>query len=615
MSALALPDTLELAAIEAATRALEARSAELEPELDDTVRAAKARVHTTLPSILASGAELDVITRGIAELSGSVDGSAGVVERVGGQVTTIRRAQAAVGATIDLIDTLIQIEDAQAAALGALASADLEAAVSHARRLGEGAERAGAGLAPDARAVAERVQSDVRTAVADSLERALATDDAAAAGRCCALHALSGQTESAVRSYAEFCERQLRAAARPRADEADARSSVPAQLSRVLHIAAAALTGADPLLSADTCPADARRRVGCAVRACAVEVGSRLASQLATACALRSMVADARRRMGKQPPAGMLQEVDADAEASILGSDGLLDTLAGVVSGAVQFDAYVAKWMGGGDGGDAAGAASAAGAPGAAGVGRASLRDSDGVGELARALAALSAQHSWASVLKALHLDERRAAADTDGGRDGATELVDTIFFMLQGALRRSCRCRDGAVVAEAIRHCADLLSLPLLDYLQVPLLLLLRDDAAAPASPVTALRGPLAGPAPRVDLCETGRRRSRRRSRHLERHHHRPGGHLARWCGWLRGQRRRRVTRGRRGSRRERCGRRASAGSAARAQCAAAVRWVLSPALGARASRLRRIVRAKFAERRGGCRAQSREARRGADE
>mmetsp|Transcript_50059 Transcript_50059/g.167276 ORF Transcript_50059/g.167276 Transcript_50059/m.167276 type:complete len:544 (+) Transcript_50059:61-1692(+) len=226
--------------------------------------------------------------------------------------------------------------------------------------------------------------------------------------------------------------------------------------------------------------------------ACSLSLGSELAAHYSAAAQLRTRSAAAARRMSAPPVAGSLPEVAPDAEAEALGCERLLDELTGLLRGAAQYDAYAAPFL----------APSAARTPSASPpASPATLGGTEGFLELRRALEALSSQYAWAATIKAIRLDaalEEEAAAVGGGAGGGAgvgatsgvrgvtggamsddssgdaskSELIDSVYYVLQRHLLRAANSCDGAVAAAAVAQAATLLGGLLLDALSSQLVL-----------------------------------------------------------------------------------------------------------------------------------------------
>ena len=219
---------------------------------------------------------------------------------------------------------------------------------------------------------------------------------------------------------------------------------------------------------------------------------------------------DAQSHMSWQPAAGA--EPNAEAEAELLGCEDLLDELAGLLRGAVQFDHFVqmhARIPSGGatncnDGNTGStrdGSGDTDDSSTVAGGIEGELRRSEGFTKLANAFIALSAQHSWASLAKTLrlYLAEERASADAENAkeskdregktREGAweamlarSEMIDSSYYVFQRALRRAAHCCDAELAAAALLHCSEVLSNLLIESLQTELRLSLSSKLAGAA-------------------------------------------------------------------------------------------------------------------------------------
>jgi hypothetical protein len=213
-----------------------------------------------------------------------------------------------------------------------------------------------------------------------------------------------------------------------------------------------------------------------------VDLGSGMASQYAAACAMRSKSSAARRRMGAAVPVGQLPEIGPDAEAEALGCEGLLDEIAGMLRGATQYDAFMAARgivpanQGKGPAGQGEGPAGWQ----EKGPGAGTLGGSPGLADLRSGLQALSAQQAWAGLVKAMRVDASledeaarpgRGMDETDRRADmSKSELLDSVFYLLQKYLRRAARTCDGETAAAAVRMAAKLIGGFLLDALCTPL-------------------------------------------------------------------------------------------------------------------------------------------------
>ena len=293
--------------------ALEARTAAVDAELAELVSAAHADARAAVPAIAACGADLTGITRGLTDLNDSLDRSAELVERIGGNVKRLHTVQVcthppapppdapalslcapqgSVHATMGLLDKMLEIDRGVAAARSALSQTDFGQAVEHACRLRASVVAAADALDSPTKERIDQVQAEVRQAVLAQLEGALAGVDAARAGRFCQLRALLGEVDASVAQYASFCERQLQAAVRPveKDLEGDARGAVAAQLGRVLQRAAALMAAAKGLLDTQAGGAAARSQLVDRVLACSIELGSPLTAQYSAAAGLDSLV-------------------------------------------------------------------------------------------------------------------------------------------------------------------------------------------------------------------------------------------------------------------------------------------------------------------------------------
>lgn len=513
------PDTLDLAALQASLAALDAREAQLDAQLATIRLEAYEGVRALAPEAAAAaaqavriGAELDALVEGTRTTSAFSAPSAAAIR-------SLHARRAELSGTLTLVDRLLALDEAEASAAVALAGADFETATLHVQSALASVRAAGDAIdAPTRKRIESahaRVLSEVRSRLAD----ALAASVLGPVCRFCRLLTQLGEMVEAHTTLAAFCTKCIDAAAEPTAVEGTqpVLAALPLRLARLLRCTAEAVTGVsaalrplprvqsdagtgESLASVQTAPGDnaavaedvaaaqAARELCALLYDRSVEAGSALAAQYAAAAALRSRTASAQRRMGAAVPVGQLPEIGPDAEAEALGCEGLLDELAGLLRGAVQYDAFMYARLpspfAASDGGAAETRASSGAGDAPTAAPSSTLSRSTGFCDLRAGLQPLSAQQAWAATVKAMRMDSSMEDEAAAGGRAGGaedgdtarradtskTELIDSVFYVLQRYLRRALHTCDGDVAASAVQHASELIGGILLDSLSTPL-------------------------------------------------------------------------------------------------------------------------------------------------
>ena len=274
---------------------------------------------------------------------------------------------------------------------------------------------------------------------------------------------------------------------------------MPLRLSRLLKRAAALTRLSSRVICLDlpgtpiAAQLGSARRIYCGT----VVLGAALATEYASAFGLATKATAAQWHLARPLTAGT--EPNAETETEALSCERLLDELTALLRGAVQFDHFVQSHVRSCGAGAKKSCATNAtygadvthDADKVVGAGAAEdeLRSSEGFAKLATALIALSAQHSWASLSKALRLNiaaERTVVTAVHGkesktwearGEKGAwdatlarSELIDSSFYVLQRALRRAAHCCDIEIAAAALLDSSELVSKMLIETLQAEL-------------------------------------------------------------------------------------------------------------------------------------------------
>lgn len=453
------PDSLDLEVIISALSALDAQEASLDSELACLRAEAASAVGAVLPDLASAESEVHRIGSMLETLGAATEATAGLAKSASA-IAALQHRKAELHAALELVHRLLELDAAEAAAAAALASSDYEDAAKHVTSALASVRAAGEAIDAPARSRVEAAHSRVLSAVRARLADALAAGALGPVCRFSRLVAILGEEAEARSTLAAFCHRQVDAAAEPTPSEQDqpVLSTVPMRMARLLRATAEAVAGVAAVLADQ--PAD--EALCGQLYARSVELGSGMAAQYAAAAAVRSRAAAARRRMSVSVPMGQLPEIGPDAEAEALGCERLLDEMAGLVRGATQYDAFMAAR---GLGCGAEGWRS-----------EASLGCSAGMEDLRSGLQALSAQQAWAGVVKAMRMDASledeaaragRGADDSDRRADmSKSELLDSVFYLLQKYLRRAAHTCDGATAAAAVQQAGVLLGGILLDAL-----------------------------------------------------------------------------------------------------------------------------------------------------
>ncbi|KAL3926850.1 MAG: hypothetical protein SGPRY_003105 [Prymnesium sp.] len=135
-----------------------------------------------------------------------------------------------------------------------------------------------------------------------------------------------------------------------------------------------------------------------------------------------------------------LPELTAEIESAATRCESQFTELSAMLRGVTQWDGYMGARCG-------------------ESTREGSLRKMASISEMARCAVSLLSFLTWAGVVKALSLHP------AEGGETGA--LVDSVFFVLQQALRRASHCCDAGIGASAIKLGSELLSKHLLEQLR----------------------------------------------------------------------------------------------------------------------------------------------------
>ncbi|EOD36912.1 component of oligomeric Golgi complex 4 [Emiliania huxleyi CCMP1516] len=544
------PEELDLEAISSALGALDSAEASVEAELRSLRAEAMRATTAALPALQqATSSATDEGARigaALGKLGTESAATAALVADSAAALAALEARRAEAAARLSLVERLLELDAAEAAADAALSSGNFEArgitagphrwpsplalttgphhwasplallptsrepaalppdkppstrpaAAAHAQGALSSVRAAGSAIEPQTRARAEAAHARVESAVRAGLADGLADKALPAVCRFVSLLARLGSPAEGRSSLSAFCRARVEAAALPTAaeEEEKALAVLPARLARLLRATAEALGGVTQALG----PTAAAAAAG------AGPSGGK----------------------GDHAAAGAAEEEAAAAAEEARGlclelyacslSLGLLDELTGLLRGAAQYDAYAAPFL----------APSAARTPSARPpASPATLGGTEGFLELRRALEALSSQYAWAATIKAIRLDaaleeEAAAVGGAAGGgagaaatsgvrgatgrfrrpalaafaaltalaalapRDGGamsedssgdaskSELIDSVYYVLQRHLLRAANSCDGAVAAAAVAQAATLLGGLLLDALSSQLVL-----------------------------------------------------------------------------------------------------------------------------------------------
>jgi hypothetical protein len=485
------PESLDLDVIVSALSELDAQEAILDSQLACLRAEAAAAVAASLPDLESAESEARRIGSMLEALGSATESTAGLVAESATAISGLQRRKAEIESALELVQRLLELDAAQASAAAALAGSDYEGAVSHVTSALASVRAAGQAIDAQARSRVEAAHTRVAEAVRARLAEALAASALAPVCRFCRLVASLGEPDEARRTLGAFCHGQVESSAdaSPAEQELPVLTSVPLRMARLLRATAEAVAGAALALSGPAAGGES----GDAGALCAqlyarsVELGSGMAAQYAAAAAVRSRAAAAVRRMGAAVPMGQLPEIGPDAEAEALGCEGLLDEMAGLLRGATQYDVFMAARVppgrGGvpgevGEGGRQREGEAESRRRGAAPPASPSLSSSPGLSDLRSGLQSLSAQQAWAGVVKAMRMDAsledetaRNGRAEADRRADmSKSELLDSVFYLLQKYLRRAAHTCDGPTAAAAVRHAGLLIGGILLDALSTPL-------------------------------------------------------------------------------------------------------------------------------------------------
>ncbi|KAL1508355.1 hypothetical protein AB1Y20_004465 [Prymnesium parvum] len=190
------------------------------------------------------------------------------------------------------------------------------------------------------------------------------------------------------------------------------------------------------------------QRVARELRELGVRLGGKLAARFNAAASVRAQAEAATRLMHTATQAvagtGALPELSPEVERAARSGEALLAELSAMLRGATQWDGYMAGKA-------------------AVDVREGSLRKTSSVSEMARGAVSLSSFLMWVSTVKAMRMHPLEAEAEAEG----TSALVDSVFFVLQQALRRASHCCDAGIATSAAKHAAEMLQKHLLEQLK----------------------------------------------------------------------------------------------------------------------------------------------------
>ena len=500
-------ECLDINSIAAAAAVLRASEEKLEERLAMLRAEAAAATARALPTLRACGNRMKATGDALDALSRDLD----AMTRHGAASTSaVRMSHEACTRVTEarlLVDELLSLEERAGVIEEALSRGDFAAAVSSVAPLVHAIDVASAEVSADDGAKAPpasagkpmheteraaKVLGALRQRVSEELMRS-AHDVSSDAQAVCKLVRLMGPLDSAAEgrhALLSYCQRQLDVACAEAASSPDDPSSpsgettvsaVPATLGQLLQRCATLLDAADQALDELLGGQAAQRELAIALRARCIEHATQLGSRFNTASGLRAASEDAAMwlQVGLADSGSSLSDKRDEFGSSASSCEPTLERLCAMLRGVTQWDAY----MHGRAGEDSVAAGE-------------SLRYSAPFSEMARATVTLG--HFWAASAVARAIRTHAASHSTanssgvtlsaaaatasvasagaameselgpENGNSGMSELVDSVFYVLQTAIHRAAHTCDGGIAIASVKHASALLQRALLPHLQL---------------------------------------------------------------------------------------------------------------------------------------------------